>query len=309
MKSLLLLTAIIVLSITSIAQINLEDSTVSVYSYWKLKDKQTYQAIINKYNINIADTANPDTTAKEQMSYMVDIEVIDSTKDSYTINWRCYDFQSNTLVDNISKLMAVTKDMTITYKISDLGVFKEVVNWKEIRELISEGTDILREQADNEVMNKAISDYKQLYGSKENIEAGAIQDIQLYHYFHGAKYNIDQEYNVPQRFVNMFGGEPFDGNTNLWIESVDDTNSFTTFRSYTAIDELQLTNAAFEYATSLSKRLNMPRPSINDMPNIKNESYLFTQIHNSGWIFYTLRRKEVNYNNELKVDELSLELM
>lgn len=309
MKHFIILAVTTLITLNSFAQINLADSTVSVYSYWDLNAKETYEAVIDKYTVNLTDTANPDTTSREQMKYKIDIEVIDSTAKTYTINWRCYDFESNALVDNVSKLMAVTKNMTITYKTSELGVFSEVVNWKEIRELISDGTDLLKAQVNDDAMNKAINDYKQIYGSKENIEAGAIHDIQLYHYFHGGTYKIADEYNIPQKFVNMFGGEPFDGSTNVWIDTVDTTHYYSTFRAYTAIDELQLTSATYEYIKSLAKRMNSPVPSISDMPNIRNETYVYTQIHDSGWILYTFRRKETNYNNEIKVEELSLELL
>ena len=71
-------TFLVLLSLISLqlfAQINMEDSTVQVVSYWDKGEKQNYAISLEKIKLK-----DGDTTAKELITYEVEVSVIDSSK-------------------------------------------------------------------------------------------------------------------------------------------------------------------------------------------------------------------------------------
>ena len=58
-------------------QINMEDSTAQVISYWSIGEKQSYSMSLQKIKLE-----GTDTTENVLMTYDVDISVIDSTAQS-----------------------------------------------------------------------------------------------------------------------------------------------------------------------------------------------------------------------------------
>lgn len=298
-------------SMSALAQINLNDSTVSVFGYWDNHDKMSYQATIRKYELKPVDSTHSDTIKMETLSYKFDIEIIDSTAESYTIRWTNYDLKSdNKLTDSFMKLSAITKNTAFEYTTDELGSFTGIKNWKEIRSVINKKLDeYKRENKETNFSSTLVESFRGMFDSKESIEAGAITEILLYHYFHGARFEIDTMYTSAQKFANLLGGEPFDGFTNFWVDTVDTAEYVTTFRSYSAIDELQLTNATFNYLTDLAKKTNVTPPSISDLPIFKNESYLYSVIHGSGWVTYLNRHKEVTAEGTVRADDITIELL
>ncbi len=75
-----------------------------------------------------------------------------------------------------------------------------------------------------------------------------------------------------------------------------------------AADPDQLLNASFAFLKEMSANLGIPGPEITEVPRISQETWTYTDIHDSGWIIYTIQSKEVRAEGILQVEELSLEL-
>ena len=82
MKKLLVFGIIFLISSNLFSQISIKDSTVQVIGYWSKYDKQSYDVTYEKYKVK-----NKDTISRELMKYEVDVKIIDSTANSYTIEW------------------------------------------------------------------------------------------------------------------------------------------------------------------------------------------------------------------------------
>ena len=120
---------LILFTLSSFGQINMEDSTVQIVGYWYVGDKQSYTISEEKYKIN-----GTDTTDKSFFTYDVDILIKDSTEDSYTIEWK----YSNYIISDsqnvfLNKVLSILQDMTVELKTNELGAIIEVINWKEIQ--------------------------------------------------------------------------------------------------------------------------------------------------------------------------------
>lgn len=285
-------------------QINMNDSTVQVIGYWDKNEKQTFNVSHEKYKVKDADT-----TSREFYKYVVDIKIADSTATSYTVDWsyRDYDIQTNN--ELVKKLTSVIDDMTVTIKTDELGVFKEVVNWKEVREFILKATKALKEETKNiPNMDKVISQMEGMYSTKESIEAAAINEIRQFYTFHGGKYKLGEENTADLQLANLMGGKPFDAKVTSWLDEInaDDNNSI--LRTIQVVDSEQLTRTTFDYLSKLAEQTKSVLPKWEEFPPLKNEIRTASRVHGSGWIIYSIQTKEVSAEGNTNVEETIIEI-
>ena len=89
MNTYILLILLFTISIVQ-AQINHQDSSVQVITYWDVGEHYEYDVSLQK--IKYTDT---DTISNVMITYDVGITVIDSTEDSYIVCWDYKNFESN----------------------------------------------------------------------------------------------------------------------------------------------------------------------------------------------------------------------
>ena len=223
MKKLTIICLILTINLHLFAQLNMNDSTAQVIGYWDKNEKQSYSITSEKLKIN-----GTDTLSREQTSYTVDITIVDSTADSYLIDWMYKDYKINTDNELMKKLSTLAQDMKVTIRTNEMGVFQEVVNWKEVRDYMLQATRLLKNEVkDIPNMDKVISQIEGMYSTKSAIEAGAVKEIQQFYSFHGAKYVYGEEYESDMKVANLYGGEPFDTHVTVWLDELNpEDNNF-----------------------------------------------------------------------------------
>lgn len=300
----LLLTFILFPLINTTAQINLNDSTVQAIGYWDKNEKQSYNITYEKYKVKDADT-----TSREFYKYTVDITIVDSTANSYTIDWFYKDYEANTSNKILNKVLATCSDMSVRIKTNELGAFQEVVNWQEVRDYIYKNTKALKKEfKDIPNMQQFISQMEDMYSTKASIESGAIKDILQFYTYHGAQYAYGQQYEADMKVGNLYGGDPFDAKVTVWLYDINsDDNNFTLCMKQ-IVDSVQLTNVTFDYLTKMSKTLKVTVPKKEEMPMVTNNTYNTSQIHGSGWVVYSIETKETEADGHLGVEERVIEI-
>jgi len=286
------------------AQINMEDSTVQTIGYWDKNEKQSYSVSTDKYKLKGADT-----TSKENMKYDVDITVLDSTAKSYTIEWFYKNYSMQTDNDLIKKIMSIAEDMKVIIKTDENGTFTEVVNWKEIRDYIKKTTDKIRQELkDVPKMDAVIRQAEATYSTKEAIESAAIKDIIQFYTFHGAKYKLGEVVEGKLKVPNLFGGDPFDCDVTLYLDTIEPEENNYIMRSTQEVDQQQLTDATYNYLVTLSKNLKVDPPKRDDLKDLKNEITTGSRIHGSGWIVYSIQTQTVTSEDLTNVEERVIEI-
>src|SRR5690349_4032043 len=111
MNKILTLSIVVMFSLCAAGQINMEDSTVQAIGYWDKNEKQSYSVNTDKYKLK-----GEDTTSKENMKYDVEITILDSTAQSYTIEWFYKNFLMDTNSELVKKIMSVAEDMKVIIK-------------------------------------------------------------------------------------------------------------------------------------------------------------------------------------------------
>ncbi|NOU61828.1 hypothetical protein [Marinifilum caeruleilacunae] len=287
------------------AQINMADSSAQVIGYWNLNEKQSYS--VKEEKIKIKET---DTISREFSSYDVDITILDSTANSYTIEWFYHDYNIDTDNEITKELVSITDSLRVVIKTDELGMLQEVVNWEDIRSLVSEAVVVLQEKF-KEIPNidKVLNQVKTMFSSKEVIEAAAINEIKQYYSFHGAKYTLGEKYNANLKAPNIYGGEPFDSNITVYLDEINEENNNFILRTEQSIDENQLSDAVFAYICKLAENMGGPAPKKEDIPPVSNNTWTASRIHGSGWIIYSVQTKEVSADNTTNVEEVIIEIL
>jgi len=186
------------------AQINKSDSSVQIVSYWNKHDKQRYSITEESYQVkNVADTIK-----RQLFTYDVDVEVLDSTANSYTLKWLYHNFEMKQNWNPImEKLLSISNNLPIIIKTSEMGVFQGIDNWEDVRDQIEKGIKLLKSEGkDVPNLDVIIEQLRNRYSTKEAIETSAIQEIQQYYAFHGAKYKLNEEYPSSIKRHNVYGG-------------------------------------------------------------------------------------------------------
>lgn len=304
MRQLFFIGFALLLIIKTYGQINMNDSTVQVIGYWDKNEKQTY--IVTNESYKVKDS---DTTSRESYKYAVDITIVDSTADSYTIDWFYHDYDIKADNELIKKLSSIAEDMTVTILTDGLGAFKEVKNWKDIRDFILKGTKILKKETkDIPNIDKVIKQMEDMYSTKESIEAAAIKEIQQFYTYHGGKYKLGEEISASMKVANLYGGEPFDTEVTLWLDEINTEDNNSIIRMQQIVNSEQLTKTTFDYLTKMSETMKVPGPKWDGFPPLKNETWTSSRIHNAGWVIYSIETQEVSAEGVTNVKENIIEL-
>ena len=300
----LLFITIFLISSTLFGQISVQDSTVQVIGYWSKQETQSYDISYEKYKIK-----SKDTISRELMKYEVDIKIIDSTENSYTIEWFYKNYSIDTDNELVRKLTSIANDISVKIKTDEFGAFIEIVNWEEIRDYLTKVTETLKDEL-KDVPNheKIIANVMKVYSTKESIEANAIKDALQFYQFHGVKYKLGEELEGKLETTNNYGGNPFETDVRYSLDEINEIDGNSILRSTQAINSEQLTDATYNYLEKLGT-FGDKFPPRNEFPLLTNVTYTASRIHGeSGWIIYSIETKEITAEETTNVEERIIEI-
>jgi hypothetical protein len=304
MKKLLVFGIIFLISSNLFSQISIKDSTVQVIGYWSKYDKQSYDVTYEKYKVK-----NKDTISRELMKYEVDVKIIDSTANSYTIEWFYKNYSIDTENELVRKLTSIANDISVKIKTDEYGAFVEIVNWEEVRDYLEKVTEKLKvELKDVPNYKKIIANVMSIYSTKESIEANAIKDALQFYQFHGVKYNLGEELEGILETSNNFGGKPFETEVRFSLDEINEIDGNSIFRSNQVINSKQLTDATYKHLQILGT-FGDKIPPRNEFPSLTNETNTASRIHGeTGWIIYSIETKEITAEETTNIEERVIEI-
>lgn len=219
MKTKAILSSLLVCIVTTLsAQINLNDSTVQVVAYWSKGDSYDYLYDYYKYNIQGKDTISWERTISK-----INITIIDSTENSYTLQ-AVYDTPnairsgsdsiSRELTSRISRTFG---NDTVIVETNELGTIKRLVNFDQLRSRYLKAAEMTAEALCAQQGSEAQKDslfrflkstlYKQM-GDTTVIVSTALEELSLLLYYHGCKMDFDEEYQIEENFPSLVGAHP-----------------------------------------------------------------------------------------------------
>lgn len=271
-------------------QINFQDSSVQVISYWDLGEKYEYS--VSHQTLKYTDQ---DTTSNETITYDVDVSVIDSTSKGYTVRWLYKNIKTDSKEPLMQKVIGASEDISIDIELDEMGTILGVVNWEEVRHYMSQGFDtLLTELPDIPEIKDMINRVKAMYSTKESIEASAILDAVQVHNFYGGKYTLNKTVAGTLLTQNLYyPDKPFDTDVSVTLEHFYEEKDRYRIRSINEVNAEQLTETTYNYLTDLFKGLGQEMPPREEFKNVSNTIETVAIIHNTGWVLDTVQWKEV----------------
>lgn len=299
MKKLLVFGIIILISSNLFSQISIKDSTVQVIGYWSKYVKQSYDVTYEKYKLK-----NKDTISRELMKYEVDVKIIDSTANSYSIEWFYKNYSIDTENELVRKLTSIADDISVKIKTDEYGAFLEVINWEEVRDYLEKVTEKLKvELKDVPNYKEIIANVMSIYSTKESVEANAIKDALQFYKFHGVKYKLGEELTGKLETSNNYGEKPFETNVQYSLDEINETDGNSILRSTEIINSEELTNATYNYLKK-SGTFGDKFPARDKFPSLTNETNTASRIHGeTGWIIYSIETKTITAEETTNIEE------
>lgn len=314
MKKLLLLTITLLNSFYFYSQI---DSTkIAFVSYWSIGD--SYDFKISKTNQQWKEN---ELVKDQKQEYVANFTVIDSTDTSYTIKWSYENDLENTyqipeaLIEKFQKY----KLTEIEYKTTEVGDFVEVVNWKEVSEIMTnmfdDIIDVLGDNDENKI--KLLVDFmkplKDVYSSKQGIQEIVLKELQYFHYPLGVEFNITEPLIYDEEIPNMFGGNPIKAKAKLTFESVDFEEGFCTFKQEMKLDSEDTLNMLKEFFSKMNMEPSKLEEILKNAVIEINDINLFEYYYDPGvpHKIETSRESVINIDNKnsKRLDKVIIELI
>lgn len=280
----------LIIALSAEAQMNFQDSSVQVISYWNLGEE--YEYAVSLQRLKYTET---DTTSNETITYDVEVSVIDSTENSYTIRWFYKNFKSDSKNPIVQRLASAAENVAVLIKTDELGVIQSVENWEEVRDYMANSLDTLRSEFGGlPEMNKVFEQMKGMYSTKASIEASAIQDAQQFHSFNGGKFILNETLTGQIETPNLYESDkPFDTEVSITVEELDAENNQYIIRSIQEVNSEQLTETTFNYLKKMTDEWGQEFIEREKFKDIKNIVETVSRIHNTGWVLESILWKEV----------------
>lgn len=287
------------------AQMNFQDSSAQAISYWSLGEKYEYAVSLQKLQFTETDTAYNET-----IRYEVEVSVIDSTENSYTIRWFYKNFTSDAKNPVVQKLAKIAEDISVDIKTDELGVIQSVENWEEVRDYMAKSFDtLIGDLPKSPEMDKIFNQMKRMYATKSSIEATAIQDAQQFHNFHGGKFTLHETVTGQIKTPNLYDNDrPFDTDVSVTLEELDAENNQYIIRSIQEVNSEQLTETTFKYLKEMTEGIGgkfMEREEFMDLTNVVET---VSRIHNTGWVLESVLWKEVKAEGTTNMEIRRIEM-
>lgn len=294
----------------------IDTTKVAFVSYWSIGDSYNFK--VTKIN---QQWKEDQLTKDQKQEYIANFTVIDSTDNSYTINWSYENDLENkfNIPQELLERFSKYKLTEIKYKTSEVGDFLDVCNWKEVGEIMnSMFDDIIAVLGENDNKKKdalklAMQPLKQMYSSKQGVEQLVLKELQYFHFPMGLEYDITEPIIYDEELPNMFGGEPIKAKAKLYFDDVDFEESFCVVKQEMSLnpeDTKLLLTQVFKQMKLEDKELDKAFKTavfeIND--NNTFEFYYYPGIPHR---IETIRESIIDINNEKgkRIDRTIIELI
>jgi hypothetical protein len=209
---------------------------------------------------------------------------MDSTAKSYTIKWVFHQPKRANIPFASSDPLPIYNGMIMIFRITDVGGVIELLNWEEVRDAYVRTLELSLPKKMDSTAVAAVQASKNLFHSKEMVEASLIREIQLFHVPYGYKFSA-VEATAKTGIANPFGGAPFPAIETIQLTEIDPKKE-----EFTLVFDLHIDKGNLKgMMDSILGRLN-----IKDAQKMKaaREQYSFDLhdlseyhfIRSSGWI-------------------------
>ena len=211
-----------------------QKETLKVFSNWHKLDSHKYKVIkINSQKVK------QDSIKEDSSSYTFTFKIIDSTANTYRIEWVCDESPVKDMSDEMQELINNKfGNLRIIYTTDHRGVFKEIENWKEIGDLFRGilSLQFKEKNLDTSKINPVMKDLLNVYSSKFGIENVVLREIRLFHFPYGYEHSINDTLTFEQNFPNPLMAGTVKGTTKYFFSNLNKTKHQAVFNQQSIIN-------------------------------------------------------------------------
>ncbi len=303
MKALFKLSTFLLLLISnynSIAQNRVTDTSATCIAFWKNGEHRVLQITRGKEKYDSAKLKS-----KTSVTYEAHIKIIDSTVNSFTIEWVYKNFRSSDVNEqSLVGVNTIMEGLKILYKTDDVGSFSELLNWKEVRDFaFSTIEQAISSKQENNTITDALNQVKAMFQSKENIEAVLIREIQLYHSPYGVEYGIMGEI-IETELPNITGGAPFPAKITKKLNELNLKNDYCNVSLNQTIDKEKagpiIVDLLKRLAGSSRKDAEVNKKDIDGMEISDTNEFVYSI--SSGWLSRIFYKRTANISDTKQIE-------
>ncbi len=233
--------------------------------------------------------------------------MLDSTATSYTIEWLYKNIEAEGADKFTKSLSAIANNTKCIFKTDEMGSFQEILNWKEMQQVMKQGLEKLRKDFKDVPNIKTITEeVEKTMTTREAIEARAINEIHQFYTFHGGRYTLNED-NTRNQISNGVPGHPIGVELLLRLTDINVEDDNAIVRLWKTYDVKQMTDATFDMMKKLAGGVAIAR---EDMPDVVFEESVFSRVHgSSGWIIYSIHTKQTATGDNVSVEETEIEIL
>lgn len=261
-------------------QINPADSTVQVIAYWNKAERHTYDLTYQKLKV-----VGKDTIITQNIRYKADVEVVDSTANSYTVQWKYRDYSFGNVTgkqieeNGMGSIIKMFQNIPVLFTTDENGAYKELLNWEEISNKFKKSIDFGKNTLKLPI---ELSAFSEKMFTRADIEDIAIKDIQLFYMFYGLKLNLGVPIEEQADSGNEITG-PIKSDISLLLEQINFQDSFYHVSYYQSFDEAAISKAMLPVIISMLSGIVTDKQNINEIKFKSFEDFYGSTLHDSGW--------------------------
>lgn len=283
------------------AQIDSTEKSAQAIFYGSKGDAHSYKVTYNTLKMK-----GNDTTSNETIHYFASLTVLDADDKSYTLEWKINQYNFQTEVPVLKALSEFNNNLTIVYKTNELGEYRDVINYPEIKEKLDKYTLDVKSKLTPDEQKFFEATIQNILGTKEAFTRNTIQDILQIHNFYGIKYSLNDTISMDVKIPNNFDATPTDAKFVSYMTDMG-RDSYTLV-SVQAIEPHVIDQAAKNYLRKVLPPESQKEIDSYDLSQLQQISTLANQMHNSGWLLMSINSKINTSLNQYKRDTRIIEI-
>lgn len=234
-------------------QAAIDSNLISFVAYWEVGDSYDFKITKIKQAWKRGELSKNDSVQN-----MFNFKVIEATDSSYTIEWSCKEnlMNNSEVPSDLLKRFAEYAPINLLYTTSEVGIFLELLNWKELGEAIqvmfSDLSESLKEEFPNndtltQYMEKSMQTILNIYSSKEGIEQVLLKELQYFHFPLGMAFQENDTIHYEELLPNMLGGDPIKADGKVYLTALDKSTKECVLKQDLALKSEDMKQVMLQY--------------------------------------------------------------
>lgn len=285
MKHFLLYTLLLISSFSK-AQYNKGENLVNVIPYWNKGAVYEYEVTETEYDFKRYDTINRKTT-----SYDLKLTIIDSTENSYTVEWKTkinMPTENPEIIKIIEEHFKDLGDYKILYKTNELGAIQEITNQDEVKKYYTRLMNIATKDLNLSENEKKL--FFQFIDNDEYFDTFLLQDLNQFHQFYSYQFTTTPIINEIE-YTNPFTNTPIQLKQTYKLNQYDEEDETYSLRMDQYVDEEKFLN---DIKKIITKKKDDTLKDMNVWVSLEQV------LHNSGILLYSKNTKVVDVDGTSK---------